>query len=203
MSIAPFLISASIGFSAAEGWGDVLREPGKAWTSQEIVDRAVQVSPRVEEAVARVDAARAAVRQAWGNVLPRTDLLLRYARISRIDNDPLVPLSLDLTQARGAVTQLQDPVAQTLWSAQLDQLEGLAEASIAVPRTRHGHRAGSVSRERPVPRDPAGDSRRRVFGERLGEDRARRPTRRRALQHASSENCEITCWYLTVTSARC
>lgn len=111
--------------------------PGQGWTSQTIAEAAVGRAPQIAEAKARLEAASSRNEVASARLLPRTLVVARYTRLSRIDNDPLVPLSIDLEAARAGVAQIQDPAAQAVIGAQLDQLAGLAGGSIEIPENQY------------------------------------------------------------------
>jgi cobalt-zinc-cadmium efflux system outer membrane protein len=115
--------------------------PGPAWTTERIALRATETSPDIEAAVAGFDRARAAAEAAWAEALPRTELSARYTRVSAIDNAPLIALSFDIDQARAAAGQLADPAAQSLWNAQIDQLDALRTTTIDVPQNQYALRA--------------------------------------------------------------
>jgi len=124
-----------------------LSQPGPRWSVDRIAARAVETSPQVDIAVAQLAEARAAAAEVWAGVLPRTRLSASYTRLSRIDNDPIVELGLDVDQAQAGIGQLTDPAAQSLWTGLIDELGALADASIAVPRNRF---ALSARAEHPV-----------------------------------------------------
>lgn len=126
--------------AAQPGGVDLDRElagPGEPWSSERIAARAVSVSPDVSAADAGRRAAEAGAEEAWAATLPRTVLRARYTRLADIDNAPLVDLDLDVDAARAAASQVTDPAARGLWSAQIDQLEALGSTSIDIPRNQY------------------------------------------------------------------
>lgn len=102
---------------------------------------AVDRDPGVRAAEAHLESAGYRLEEARAGLLPRVEMSARYTRLSEVDNRPLVDLQLDLDGARGAAASVVDPAARGLWQQQLDQLEGLGSASIAVPRNRIGFSA--------------------------------------------------------------
>lgn len=121
--------------------GEVLRSPGPRLSTYGVARVALKRGPAV--AMAEADAARAEAEAAaaGSQLLPKVELSARYTWLSPIHNDPLVSSTGDLATARAAAGQLQDPVAQQLWAAQLDQLESLGQATIEVPQHQVGFRA--------------------------------------------------------------
>lgn len=133
MLLAPYSAPAdgSIDLDAA------LAEPGPRWSVDEIAARAVETSPTVQAAAARLAAARARAEEAWSGALPQTMLRASYTRLSDVNNAPIVALGLDPDATRQSIDQLSDPAARGLWSGLIDQLDALAGAQIDVPRNRY------------------------------------------------------------------
>ncbi len=119
----------------------VLEEPGVPWSIARVAQRAVQTVHRVGAAEARLDQAVATTQEARAAAIPRIDLIARYTRLSRIDNDPLAPIPVDFDRARDVLAQVQDPAARELLGGQLDVLEGISSDSIQVPRNNYNFRA--------------------------------------------------------------
>ncbi len=103
------------------------------WTEQQVTVAAIERAPAVMAARLQLEAARLRKEQAQTLLLPRTRLGARYTRLSPIDNDPLVPLSLDLDAARAGAAQIVDPAARAVLGAQLEELAGLGGARIIIP----------------------------------------------------------------------
>lgn len=72
----------------------VLESPGRRWTIDEIAKRAVEASPRVDIALARLDQAVATKQEVRSGVIPRVNLSANYTRLSPINNASLVPEDL-------------------------------------------------------------------------------------------------------------
>lgn len=122
-------------------FGAALRGPGAPLSTYGVARVAAARGPAVAAAQAEAEQAEAEADAAESRLLPQVELSARYTWLSPIDNDPLVPASGDADAARQAVTQLQDPVAQGLWTAQLDQLDALSAATIEIPQNQFGFRA--------------------------------------------------------------
>lgn len=114
---------------------------GDALTLQRMADLAVARAPQVHAARARLEAAQAGVAEAQAGILPRVQLNARYTRLSEIDNDPLVALSIDLDAARAGTAQITDPAARAVIGAQIDQLAGLAQGRIVIPQNQYAFSA--------------------------------------------------------------
>ena len=114
-----------------------LTGPGRAWTAEEAIQAAVQTSPTVRQAAAEEVRAKAQLQAAWSDVLPRVALNARYTRISRIDNDRLVPVEVDPVSAQAAVDAVADPAARAVLQTQLDADLAAADLAIEVPQNQY------------------------------------------------------------------
>jgi outer membrane protein TolC len=112
-------------------------QPGRGWTAQRVARAAVERSPRVASARARLDAARAEAARAEAGVLPRARVAARYTRLSEIDNDPLVDLTVDVDAARAGIAQIGDPATRAVLGPQIEQLSELGGASIEIPQNQY------------------------------------------------------------------
>ncbi|MEM9073051.1 MAG: efflux RND transporter permease subunit, partial [Myxococcota bacterium] len=110
----------------------------------EAASRVVARSPQIEAAQATIRAAEAELRAVRVALAPRLTVGARYSRINRINNDPLVPGN-DPEQsaaARRLAEGVDDPEARALFTGFLDQLDGLANTEIRVPRNQYALTAG-------------------------------------------------------------
>lgn len=121
--------------------GALLQTPGPRLSTYGVARVAQKRGPAVAMARAEAATAEAQAAAAGSQLLPRVELSARYTWLSPINNDPLVSPTGDITTARAAAAQLQDPVARQLWAAQLDQLESLGQATIEIPQHQVGFRA--------------------------------------------------------------
>jgi len=113
----------------------VLARGGTPLDRGTVARRAVLVSPDLDAARARARRAEAAWRVARSALLPRTRTGARYARVSEIDNDPLVDTdALGLDDLADLAAEIDDPTTREVILAQLTGQEQLGQARIDVPR---------------------------------------------------------------------
>lgn len=94
-------------------------------TLEAVVRRAVLTAPRLEQVEARAGAAAAERGRAVAGLIPRVNLLARYARLSEVQNPTLFPGPTvgEVERLRGLAAEVEDDAARMLWMADLDRLE--------------------------------------------------------------------------------
>ncbi len=114
-----------------------LVQPGRRWRAAEAIQAAVSTAPDVARADANRARARADAETAEAEALPRVRFEARYTRLSRIDNDPLVPLTIDPAAAQAAIDAVIDPAAQAVLQEQLDANIAASRRNIEVPQNQY------------------------------------------------------------------